>query len=494
MVAGMAGMRIAFATSELTPFAKTGGLGDVTAALAQYLHRAGHDVRVFLPLYAAMEGDRSQLYPVDFIQNVSIGLGPRSFVFSLHATRLGSEGPEVYFVSCPALYARPTIYTSDADEHLRFLLLSRASIECCQRMGFAPQIFHCHDWQTALVPLFLQTIYGWDRLFHPTRTVLTIHNLGYQGVFPASVAADLALHEHTGRLHQDDLRDGVVNFLKTGLLYAHVLTTVSETYAEEIQTEAQGFGLHDYLRARRSDLIGILNGVDYGVWNPETDRRIPHPYSPADLSGKEKNKQHLMRELGLHYDPVVPAMGIITRLVAQKGVDLMKEVLPSVLSRRNLRLVVLGSGEHEYEDFFTRLQRVFPRRVCFYRGFNAKLAALIEAGCDMFLMPSQYEPCGLNQMYSLRYGTVPIVRRTGGLADTVTLYNPQTGEGTGIVFDHYSPQAMSWAIGAALDLYPMREAWTRIVKNGMSQDFSWERQGNHYVRLYARLAGLPADV
>lgn len=486
-------LRIAFATSELTPYAKTGGLGDVAAALARYHHRAGHDVRVFLPLYATMEGDRSALYPVDFIQNVPIRFGPHEYVYSLHAMRLGADGPEVYFIDCPVLYGRGSIYTSDPDEHLRFLLLSRASIECCQRMGWSPQIFHCNDWQTALVPLFLRTVYEWDRLFQATKTVLTIHNLGYQGVFPASAAGDLGLNEHTERLHQDDLRAGVVNFLKTGLIYAHALTTVSETYAREIQTEAQGFGLHEYLRARRENLVGILNGVDYDVWNPETDPRIPYHFSKDDLSGKEKNRQHLLRELGLDDDPAAPAVGIITRLVAQKGVDLMQEVLPAMLGRRNFRLAVLGSGEPAYETFFERLQTRFRRRVCFYRGFHANLAALIEAGCDLFLMPSHYEPCGLNQMYSLRYGTVPIVRKTGGLADTVTLYNPRTGEGTGIVFEHYTARGLTWAITAGLDLHANRTAWKRVVQNGMSQNFSWERQGAQYVRLYARLAGIPLD-
>ncbi len=488
----MTRLNVAFASAEVTPFAKTGGLGDVTAALARHLTRAGHDVRVFLPLYQTTDTGSVELVPVDFAQNVTIHLGPRAVEYSLFTAPLGDDGPDAYFVHCPELYARDGLYTSGPDEHLRFLLLNRASIASCQRMGWSPHVFHCHDWHAALIPLYLRTIYAWDQLFHRTRTLLTIHNLGYQGVFGAEIADHIDLREFTYRLHQDDLRAGRVNFLKTGIISVDALTTVSRTYAQEIQTEAQGFGLHEELRHRRSDLIGIVNGIDDDVWDPSRDPRIPFHYGPDDLGGKARNKAHLLSELGLEPTEEAPLYGIVSRLVHQKGIDLLQETLPSFVGRNDVRIAVLGSGEPGYESFFMELQAAFPGRVCFYRGFSAKLAAMIEAGADMFVMPSLYEPCGLNQMYSLRYGTIPIVRRTGGLADTVTLYRSRTGEGTGIVFDHYTADGLSWAMTTGLDLHRTPH-WERIVRNAMAEDFSWTRQGRIYEEVYAHLTGIARD-
>jgi len=481
-------MSIAFATSEVTPYAKTGGLGDVCAALSEHLARRGHDVRVFLPLYRSAAEAHPEIVAVDFIQDVPLTVGSRTYRFGLY-TVSDPDGPDRYFVHCPALYGRDGLYSDAPDEHVRFIVLSRAAIESCQRMGWSPQVFHCHDWQTAVVPLLLQTRYAWDRLFAHTRTVLTIHNIGYQGTFSADHVDDLGLDDQVHRLHQEDLRAGRVNLLKTGLLTADAITTVSETYAEEIQTPSQGFGLDPILRARRNDLVGIVNGIDDTVWNPETDPRIRYRYSSKRLAGKEKNKRALLEGMGLPYERGVPTVGIVSRLVRQKGFELLYDPLPDALRSRPLTVTVLGSGEEEIETFFQRLQQHFPGRVSFYRGFQGELAAMIEAGADMFLMPSRYEPCGLNQMYSLRYGTVPVVRRTGGLADTVIPWNPRTGEGTGIVFDHHDTQGMRWALHTALDLYAEPRTWKRIMRNGMAQDFSWNRQGREYERLYTRLTG-----
>jgi starch synthase len=481
-------MRIGFVTSEVTPYAKTGGLGDVSADLSRQLARWGHDIRVFLPLYRSVAESDPGLVPVDFIQNVPLGVGDRTYRFGLY-TLPREAGAALYFVHCPALYGRDGIYSDAPDEHIRFIVLSRAAIEACQRMGWAPDVLHCHDWQSAIVPLYIQTRYAWDRLFADTRTVLTIHNIGYQGIFPASEVADLGLGEHQHRLHQEDLREGRINLLKAGLLAANVITTVSETYAREIQTPAHGFGLDPVLRARRGDLVGIVNGIDAEIWNPETDRRIPHRYSPSRMGGKERNKRALLQSVGLPYEKGVPLAGIVSRLVQQKGFDLLYDPLPDALRSRPLRLVVVGTGEEPYERFFQRLQDHFPTQVAFYRGFSDELAATVEAGSDLFLMPSRYEPCGLNQMYSLRYGTIPVVRRTGGLADTVVPFNPSTGEGTGVVFDHDDPQGLRWALHAALDLYDEPRLWSRIIQNAMAEDFSWSHQGRKYEDLYTRLTG-----
>jgi len=358
----------------------------------------------------------------------------------------------------------------------------------CQYMGFAPDIFHCHDWHTALIPLFLRSLYAWDRLFGNTRTVLTIHNIGYQGVFSSNILWDAGLQDYREKLHQEDLGLGRINFLKTGVLYASVLTTVSPTYAREILTPEYGMGLQDLLRQRQDSLVGILNGVDFREWNPEDDELIPFNYTSRRLASKKKNKLALMKELELDSRDDVPLIGMVTRLTFQKGIDLVEQVVPHLMQRRRFALAVLGSGEPRYEQFFGWLQQQYRNRVCFYRGFNNRLAHWIEAGSDLFLMPSRFEPCGLNQMYSLRYGTVPIVRRTGGLADSVQLFEPGSGRGTGIVFDDFNGIALNWALETGLDLYQDKKTWRKLVRNAMAMDYSWERQGQIYVDLFRKLA------
>jgi starch synthase len=471
--------------------AKTGGLADVSASLAAYLHRAGHDVRVLLPYYATMDTTGLNIVPVDYLQQVPISIGPRHGHFSIDMTTLPGSGLPVYLLRCPDLYDRNALYTRDDDEHRRFILLSRAAIEMCQHMAFAPDIFHCHDWHTSLIPLYLKTVYAWDKLFSATRSVLTIHNIGYQGVFDASILGDLGLNGAEHELHQDDLGRGRINFLKTGVLHAHQLTTVSPTYAAEILGEEYGMGLQDLLRSRQSSLTGILNGIDDEEWNPETDPLIPENYSSKDLAGKAACKRALMNDLEFRGDTDRPVIGIVTRLTGQKGISLMRNVLPALLSKRDFALAILGSGESRYESFFRSLQNSFRDSVCFYRGYSNKLAHWIEAGSDIFLMPSRYEPCGLNQMYSLKYGTVPIVRQTGGLADSVKLVDPKSGTGTGIVFRDYNEAALTWAVNAALDLYTNKPVWRKIIRNGMAMDFSWDRQGAAYVELFRSLSKLP---
>lgn len=481
-------LAIAFVSAEVAPLAKTGGLADVSAALARHLHETGHDVRLFMPGYAQIDRSGLEAHPVDFLQDVPLEVGAHRYRFSVTAAKLPGSGLSVYLIECPQLYARSAIYTTDGDEHRRFLALTRAAFECCQRMGFAPHILHCNDWHTAFGPLYLRAGYEWDRLFQRTRSVLTIHNIAYQGVFSAAASGDVGLGPRSHLLHQDDLRAGLVNTLKHGILYADAITTVSPTYAREILTPEYGAGLHEVLRARGDALHGILNGVDYSEWDPRWDRHLPLQYGPGELERKAELKRQLLERLRLRAGPRTALAGIVSRFVGQKGFDLLFDALPRVLSRRALCLVALGSGEERYERFFAELQRAFPERVVFHRGYSNELAHWIEAASDMFLMPSLYEPCGLNQLYSLRYGTVPVVRRTGGLADSVQPYQPSTGEGTGIVFEHFDASAMHWALDTALDLYAQPEHWRRMMLNGMRQDFSWERQGARYVELYERLA------
>jgi len=482
-------LNICLPTSEFAPLAKTGGLADVSAALSAYLHDAGHDVRVLMPFYSTLRRDDLVIHAVDFLQDLTVRIGPWDIEYSIDCALLPGTAQPVYLIRCPALYDRDGLYTADNDEHLRFLLLSRAAFEMCQRMGFSPDIMHCQDWHTGMVPLFLRTLYSWDSLFANTRAVMTIHNIGYQGVFGREILNDLSLGEYESQLHQDDLHAGRINFLKTGLIYADLLTTVSPTYAREIQGSQYGMGLDDILRTRDNALVGILNGVDYEEWDPATDTLIPHNYSADDLAGKAACKAELMGELGIAVRKTKPLVGIVSRLASQKGFDLLERTLPHLLSQRDFSLAVLGSGERRYERFFESLRRQLPERVGFYRGFSNKLAHWIEAGSDMFLMPSLYEPCGLNQMYSLKYGTVPVVRETGGLADSVRQINPRNGAGTGVLFRDYDEAGLAWGIGTALDLYQNKPLWRKVVQNGMSMNFSWQQQGEQYVKIFRQLSG-----
>ncbi len=480
-------MRICFLAAEYSPFAKTGGLGDVAAALTRHLARRGHELRVFVPLHGQMELAGVDRRPVDFLRGLALRVGPHEFRYDVQTARVPGTDLWTYLVDCPALFDRPRVYSDAPDEHVRYLALTRAAFECCQRMGFAPQIMHSNDWHTAMAPLLLRNAYAWDRgIFGATRSVFTIHNIGYQGIFSADRAEDLGPGVGIEALHRPDLAAGRINPMRLGVMYADAVTTVSPTYAVEIRTPDGGHGLDADLRARGDIVTGILNGVDYEEWNPATDRYIPHRYDASDLTGKLWNKRALLDLLRMPAAPDTPLVGMVSRLTRQKGLDLLFDVLPELLASRDLRFVALGSGEHRYETFLHGLQERFPGRATFYSGYSEELAHMIEAASDIFLMPSMYEPCGLNQMYSLKYGTVPVVRRTGGLADSVRHFDPATGQGTGILFNDFDAPAVRWALVTALDWYAQPTLWRRLVLNGMSQDFSWDAQGAEYERLYER--------
>jgi len=481
-------VKVFLLSAEVAPFAKTGGLADVAAALTRFLAGRGHDVRLMMPLYGMLARGRHDLRPVERLQGMRLSFGGREYGFSVLAAPLPKSTAEVWFLHCPELYGREGMYTWDRDEHLRWGLFARAAMEVCQWMQWAPDVLHCNDWHTGLAPLYLKAAYAWDRLFAGTKTVLTIHNIGYQGVFPADSLQSLGLGAHEHLLHQDDLAAGKLNFLKTGLIYADALTTVSRTYAHEIQTNDFGMGLQDLLRARSDSILGIVNGVDYAEWDPGTDTKIPRQYTAADLAGKRVCRDELLERMKLAPAGRAPVFGIVSRLTSQKGFELLPEVFRELLTL-DVRLCVLGSGEETYERYFHRLHASWPGKAAFWAGYDDELAHWIEAGSDLFLMPSLYEPCGLNQMYSLRYGTVPVVRRTGGLADTVEPFDPATREGTGFLFDAYEASALAAAIRRALECWGDPELWSALVQNGMERDFSWERQGREYVELYGRLKG-----
>jgi starch synthase len=485
----MSALKLCVLSSEILPYAKTGGLADVAGALVQNLRLLGHQVQAFMPLYSAVRAAHPELQPVPGVQQIPMTIGNTEYRFSLQTASFPGTDIAMYFIDCPALYERAGLYTTDPDEHRRFLLFIRATLESCRRLGLAPDIFHCHDWHTAFLPLYLKTLYSSDPMLAPARSVLTIHNIGYQGIMPSAAAADLGLDALDAHLDAEDLAHGVINPLKTGIKFADLVTTVSPTYAREICEGPLGMGMQATLRARADRVVGILNGVDYREWDPRHDPYLTAHFGPQDLRGKRTNKERLIAVFHLPQAVSRPLVGMVTRLAEQKGIDLLFDALPRLLQERDFGLLVLGSGDLRYVTFFEELARSFPGRVAFRNGYDESLAHLIEAGSDIFLMPSRYEPCGLNQMYSLRYGTIPVVRNTGGLADSVQHFDPGSGIGTGCVFNDYDAAAVHWALGTALDWYDVPKSWQQLMQNAMAQDFSWTRQIVEYDSLYRRLAG-----
>ena len=479
--------------SEVVPLAKTGGLADVASALSRQLTAGGHDMRLFVPFYSQIRRDRLQASRVESLQGLDIITGGHEYSVDIWKAKLPGSSTPVYLVESDSLFAPTRLYTGDPDEHRRFLVLTRAALECCRRMNFRPHIVHSHDWHTAFAPLWLRSNYKHDPVFSNTRSVLTIHNIGYQGEFSAADAGDLDLGPDSYLLHQDDLRAGRVNALKNGILHADAVTTVSPTYAREITTPSFGMGMETALAARGNAVRGILNGVDYEEWDPRRDKYLPIHFSAADLPRKAELKRNfLLRQNLKPTQGRVPLFGIVSRLASQKGFDLLTESLPRLLKNHDLRLAVVGTGDARYESFFAGLAEKNRGRAWFFAGYDEALAHWIEGASDVFLMPSLYEPCGLNQMYSLRYGTIPVVRRTGGLADSVTHFDPATGEGTGIVFNDFDTGAMDWALDTAMQWYAQPDLWQKIVRNAMRCDFSWETQANEYLKLFAELLQVDA--
>jgi starch synthase len=449
-------------------------------------------VRVFLPFYSNLRTGGDAPTTRESLPAFALEFPRRTYHMGVRKAPLPGREDEVplqvEFLDCPELYDRAGYYTSDPDEHMRFAGLCRGALEVCQRTGWAPDVVHCNDWHAGLLPLYLKTVYSWDRLFESTRTLLSIHNIGYQGVFPAEVVDELGLADARGLLHQQHLDEGRVGFLETGIMYASWVSTVSETYAQEIQTDELGIGLQGLLSERSDHLVGIVNGIDPYEWNPATDPHLSHHFDADDMAGKQKSRYAVLARMGV--EPAgegTMVIGIVSRMTAQKGFELLPDILPVILQREDVRLLVLGSGEERHEQYFQWLRDTFPGKVGCYIGYLEYLAHWIEAGSDLFLMPSRYEPCGLNQMYSLAYGTLPLVRHTGGLADTVERWDPEARTGTGFVFYDYTPDALFDTLEHALDVWKDREAWEQLVRNGMAKDFSWDRQSGHYVELYRRI-------
>jgi starch synthase len=480
-------LKIAFAASECVPYSKTGGLADVVGALPRALVALGHEVCVYVPRYKQTKLEN----PKTVVKSLTIPFDDEyRFCSVLDGGK--QHGVQFYFIDYPPFFDREYLYGHPSsgdypDNAERFALFSRAVLESSKITG-VPDLFHCHDWQSALIPVLLRSNYVADPAFARVPVVFTIHNIGYQGVFSEDVLPLLDLTWELFTLNRLEFF-GRVNFLKGGIVFSDYVTTVSRRYSQEIQTSEFGFGLDGVLRGRAGTVTGILNGVDYEEWNPAKDPFIADHYSddPQSLAHKQNCKQDLLKEFGLEQlDPKLPVVGIVSRFAAQKGFDLIESIADR-LPREQMALVVLGSGERRFEEVFRKMVQQFPNKVALKVKYDNALAHKIEAGSDMFLMPSHYEPCGLNQIYSLKYGTVPIVRATGGLDDTIEQWDPASGTGTGFKFTEYHGEALLLAIRQALHAYSTDPAaWQKIMLNGMRKDYSWAASAREYVKVYER--------
>ncbi len=479
-------LKILFATPEAVPFAKTGGLADVAGALPKFLQPLGCEVCLIMPYYRMVKQSGISIQYLK--EGLEVPLGDEILRADLYQGEL-IQGIPVYFIGREEFFDREYLYSTPRGDYFdnaeRFIFFTRAVLQFIRHTGFSPDIIHHHEWQTGLIPAYLKSLYLHDPLLERTATVFTIHNIAYQGLFKKE---KLALTGLPGEMYNPE---GIefwerINLMKAGIVYADVINTVSQKYSEEIQTPEYGYGLEGILRKRREDLYGILNGVDYQDWDPSRDPHLIARYDVNDLSGKRECKKDLLKEFGLPATlEQVPLFGMISRLADQKGFDLLAEIIDQLFSF-DLGFVLLGTGEQKYHDLFSQVARKYPQKAGIRIAYDDRLAHKIEAGADLFLMPSKYEPCGLNQIYSLKYGTIPIVRATGGLDDTITDYDPSTGMGNGFKFVRYDSRDFLSQIRKAIDFYVQPEHWTRLIRNAMHSDFSWQRSAEAYLQLYRK--------
>jgi starch synthase len=480
-------LKIVVIASECVPFAKTGGLADVVGALPQSLAKLGHDVMVVVPKYALVDVDRYHIQP--FLSPMGVWMGNIEEWCAVHMTT--DDYVPIYFIESDKYFGRDGLYHDSEfndflDNPRRFAFFTRAALQLCRDLAFRPDIVHVHDWQTALGPAYLKVWHGDDEILGGAASVLTIHNIGYQGKYSADDYEYVGLG--WGNFTPDKLEDyGGINFLKGGIQYADLVTTVSPTYARETRTPEGGWGLAPYLNDKGDRYLGILNGVGYEQWNPATDPLIPANYSPDDMAGKAICKRELQERFLLEENPAVPLVGLVSRLVQQKGLDLLADVIEDVVREMVVQFALLGTGDKGLEAFFGKLPARYPGRIGVHIGYSDELAHWIEAGSDFSVMPSLYEPCGLNQIYSLRYGTLPVVRATGGLDDTVEQYDEVTGAGTGFKFWDPTPRALYDTLGWAVSTYYDRKHHlATLIQRAMSKRFSWDDSAREYVRAYAK--------
>jgi starch synthase len=477
-------MRVLLCASECVPFAKTGGLADVVSALGKILPKNKVETCVILPKYKVIDERKFRLKKI--INEIIIPIGDRYEKASIWQGKLQKE-TIVYFIDAGKYFAREYLYRSPEgdypDNNERFIFFSRACLEATKAVNFQPDIIHCHDWETALIPAYLKTLYRIDAFFHKTRTVLTIHNIAYQGLYPKDTMwlAGFSWIDFTpDKLEYYDM----INFLKAGIVYADVITTVSPTYAQEVQSSNEfGRGMEGVLSARKDDFYGILNGIDYDEWSPEKDKYIPARFSSKNVSNKYVCKDKLCEAVGFQPDSSIPLIGMVTRLDPQKGLELIAQSIHSILNM-NLRLIILGVGDKIYQDALSLIAQEYPQKMKVRLEFNNPLAHMIYAGSDMLLIPSRFEPCGLTQMIAMAYGTIPIATKTGGLADTVADFSPENPSGNGIVIQEYSSTALISAIERAIKYYMDKNLWKILMNNAFKKKFTWDRSVKEYIKIY----------
>ncbi|MBW1784022.1 MAG: glycogen synthase GlgA [Deltaproteobacteria bacterium] len=481
-------MKVLFLSPEAVPFAKTGGLADVSGSLPSALRNLGLDVRMVLPYYRMVRDGEFPVHPL--IDDLQVTLGAETLVSRVLETRSEEEVP-VYLIEREDLYDRSNLYGNSRGNYYdnleRFTYLAYGALRIAERLNFRPDIIHCHDWQTGLVPALLRGPFRTSSWFTDTRTVFTVHNIGYQGLFPASrlSVTGLSLVEF---FQLDGIEYwGNISLLKAGIVYADAVTTVSKQYAREIQTPEFGMGMEGILSKRRMSLFGILNGIDYRLWDPAEDPHIHMNYNSQNMEGKQRCKEGLIREMGMDTGLMnKPLLAMVSRLDAQKGLDLLMDILDEILAL-DVGLIVLGSGDERIQQAIEEVKKQAPGCVGLFIGFNEPLAHRIMGGADIFLIPSRYEPCGLTQMYALKYGAVPVVRATGGLEDTIVAFSPEKGEGNGFKFGPYESGAFLGAVRQAVEIFQDAALWTRVMANGMKADFSWGRSAGKYMELYRSL-------
>ncbi len=472
-------MKVLFVASEAAPFIKTGGLGDVAGALPKALADAGVDARVVVPLYSAI--DHSLKSQMEFLGNFDVSISWRKSYCGVFRAKVGKV--TYYFIDNEQYFGRAKIY-GEYDDSERFAFFSKASLDILNMLDFFPDVIHVNDWQTALLPVYLNAFYREDARYANIKTVLSIHNIEFQGKYNPIILGSIFGLDVSCRSQL--LYDGDINLLKGGIEAADMVTTVSKTYAQEILGPDYSFGLHNILAPRNYKLRGVVNGIDTAQFNPETDPHIAKNYTYESIRFKSLNKKQLQKEMGLTQSNDIPVIGMVTRLTSQKGIDLLQEVMHEI-SDMPIQLIALGTGDSHYENFFYSWEQAFHNKIRGYIGFSGAMAQKIYAGADLFLMPSKTEPCGLSQMIAMRYGTIPIVHSVGGLHDTVTAYNPQTKEGNGITFQSYNAYDMLDAIRRGVDLFHNKNHWRVLRKNAMSGDYSWEQPAKEYYKIYKEI-------
>lgn len=475
------GLKVLFLTAEMVPFSKTGGVSEVANALPRALRRLGHDVRVAMPRHRRIEPEKFSLRPL--ISDLEVPLDEHREVTDVMTTELAGDLP-VYFIGSEKYFGRENLY-GYPDDGERFIFYCRAAIEMLKHLDWQPDIIHLNDWHTAIVANWLKTIYKEDPFFQNVASVYTIHNLAYQGIFGWHILEIAGVEEYTFLYPQIEELPNVVALMAHGILFADAINTVSETYAKEIQTPEYGEKLHTLLNDRKDRLYGILNGIDYEVMNPATDPNLAQKFDISSLDKRVANKLAFQREAKLTVDESIPLIGCISRLNNQKGFDILTEVIDGLMDL-SLQMVVLGTGDQYYHEMLARVQKRYPSKMAVFLTFNNTLAQKIYGASDMFLMPSRFEPCGSSQMIAMRYGSVPVVRKTGGLADTVKDFDPRTGEGNGFTFEKYSGMMLFAAVVRALEVYKYRDNWRKLMERGMQADYSWSAAAHKYANLYRK--------